>query len=76
MVIDESVSVGLVNNIPKYLIWKGKDYRLDKIGFHHSFYQGKVLYHIFSVVAGTVFFKLRLNTENLLWKLEEVADAI
>jgi hypothetical protein len=76
MVVDESVSVGLVNNIPKYLIWKGKDYRLDKIGFHHSFYQGKVLYHIFSVVAGTVFFKLKLNTENLLWRLEEVTDAI
>jgi hypothetical protein len=76
MIVDESVSVGLVNNIPKYLIWKGKDYRLDKVEFHHSFYQGKVLYHIFSVVAGTVFFKLKLNTENLLWKLEEVADAI
>lgn len=76
MVIDEIVSVGLVNNIPKYLIWKGRDYKLDKIGFHHSFYQGRILYHIFSVVAGTVFFKLKLNTENLLWRLEEVSDAI
>lgn len=76
MNIDEPVSVGIVNNIPKYLVWKGRNYIVDKVGLHHTFSKGKILYHIFSVVAGTVFFRLKLNSENLLWRLEEVSDAI
>jgi hypothetical protein len=76
MNIDESVSVGIVNNIPKYVVWKGRNYTVDKVGLHHTFSEGKILYHIFSVVAGTVFFRLKLNSENLLWRLEEVSDAI
>jgi hypothetical protein len=76
MNIDEQVSVGIVNNIPKYVVWKGRNYIVDKVGLHHTFREGSVLYHIFSVVAGTVFFRLKLNSENLLWRLEEVSDAI
>ena len=76
MTIDETVTVGIINNAPKYVIWKGRNYTITKIGLHHLFRQGRTLYHIFSVLAGTIFMRLRLNTDDLGWKLEEISDAI
>lgn len=75
MTIDEVVTVGMVDSIPKYMIWKGRNYTINKIGLHHHFTEGKTLYHVFSVVSGTVFLRLRLDTGSLLWKLEEFNDA-
>lgn len=76
MIIDEQVSVGLVNNIPKYVLWKGRTYKINQVGFHHTYLQGETLCHIFSVVSGSVFFKINFNTKDLSWKLEEISDAI
>lgn len=76
MTIDEQVTVGIINNTPKYVIWKGRNHTITQIGLHHTFREGKTLYHIFSVVAGTIFMRLKLNTDNLLWWLEEISDAI
>lgn len=76
MVIDEPVTVGLINNAPKYVVWKGRNYTIDKIGLHHSYHEGRTLYHIFSVTAFTIFMRLKLNTDNLLWRLEEISDAV
>jgi hypothetical protein len=79
--IDAPVSVNLVYDhtqkrvFPKHVKWEGKTYEILKVGLHHSFYDGKILYHIFSAVSSTLFFKLKLNTENLSWRLEEIADA-
>jgi hypothetical protein len=41
---------------------------------HHQYYEGKKLLHVFSVVSRDIFFKLVLDTENLHWKIAEVAD--
>lgn len=76
MTINELVTVGLVNNIPKYLVWKDRNYIITKVGFHHSFREGRVLYHVFSVTTKTLFLRLRLDTESLLWRLEETEDGI
>ncbi len=76
MVIDETVTVGIINNAPKYVIWKGRNYTVTKIGLHHYFRQGRTLYHIFSVLAGTIFMRLKLDTDSLLWKLEEISDGV
>ena len=76
MMIDESVSVGMVDAIPKYMIWKGRNYTINQIGLHHHFTEGKTLYHIFSAISGTVFLRLKFNTDNLLWKLEEIGDEL
>lgn len=75
MTIDESVTVGLINNAPKYVIWKGRNYTIIKIGLHHAFRKGRTLYHIFSVIANTVYMRLNFNTDNLQWKLEEINDS-
>lgn len=74
MTIDEPVTVGIINNAPKYVIWKGRNYTVNKVGLHHIFREGRTLYHIFSVTAGSIFMRLKLDTDNLLWRLEEISD--
>jgi hypothetical protein len=76
MLINENVTVGMVNNAPKYVVWKGRNYTITKIGLHHHFREGSTLYHIFSVVTDTLFLRLKLNTDNLLWVLEEIENGI
>ncbi len=74
MIINEPVTVGIINNAPKYVIWKGRNYTIEKIGLHHAFRRGRTLHHVFSVLAGTLFMRLRLNTDSLDWRLEEIND--
>lgn len=80
--ISAPVTVGLVfdhkmrKTVPKWLKWDGKHYSVSKIGLHHTFREGRILYHVFSVVSKTLFFRLVLNTENLLWRLEEISDGL
>lgn len=74
MIIDEKVTVGMVNNTPKYVIWHGRSHTVIKIGFHHVYRKGKTLYHIFSVIADTIFMRLKFDTEVLNWTLEEIEE--
>lgn len=78
--IKEPVSVtlffGLKELMPKSLIWRGRFYPITKLGLHHSYREGRTLYHIFSFVSHTLFFRLKLNTESLTWKLEEISDGL
>ena len=76
----EPVSVSLVyDHIKRYVYphginWSGKKYVIKKVGLHHAYRIGKTLYHVFSVEADTLFFRLVLDTETLHWTLEEVSD--
>ena len=76
--INESVSVTLWSNhrtrkvLPYSIYWNGRKYLVTTLGFHHTFRDGRVLVHMFSVTDGNTFFKLRLDTETLEWKLLEV----
>ncbi len=58
--------------VPTVIFWRGREYRIEKIGLHFPLRQGRVLHHIFSVLAGGNFFRLNLDTESLVWVLEEV----
>jgi len=62
--------------MPTQIQWNNRDFKIEKIGMHYQFYEGKKLFHIFSVTSGGMFFKLRLNTDNLFWNLEEVTDEL
>lgn len=62
--------------LPKEIIWEGKNYPILKIGLHHTYRMGQTLFHVFSVASETLFFRLVLNTENLFWTLEEIADGL
>jgi hypothetical protein len=59
---------------PTRVIWEGREYPIIKIGLHHTYYSGRTLYHVFSAVSQSLFFKLVLNTSTLHWTLEEIAD--
>jgi len=61
---------------PKWIVWNGRLYPVVKIGLHHTYRQGRTLYHVFSVTSKNLFFRLVLNTENLHWKLEEISDGL
>lgn len=76
MTIDERITVGMVNDIPKYMIWKGRSHTITKIGLHHHYKEGNTLYHIFSAATSTLFVRMKFNTDNLIWTLEEISDGL
>ena len=79
-VINEKVSVISSYNrdtssvMPKKIRWHGRDYLVKSVSYHHTERDGKKLLHIFHVTDGSLDFKLRLDTENLHWTLEEIYD--
>ena len=76
------VSVGITFDhtkrkvVPKWILWEGKLYPVEKIGLHHTFRTGRTLFHVFSVASKTLFFRLVLNTDTLFWRLEEISDGM
>lgn len=59
---------------PRAVVWEGRIYKVNKIGFHHTFREGRILYHVFSVTCPTIFFRIVCNTENLSWEVQEISD--
>jgi hypothetical protein len=80
--INEPVSVTLWSNhktrkvLPYTLYWKGRQYRITTIGLHHTVWEGRRLFHIFSVSDGNTFFKLVMDSESLAWTLVEVETSV
>ena len=80
--ISAPVTVGVVYDhktrkvLPSYVIWEGKAHKINKVGLHHTFRQGRTLFHVFSVATPTLFLRLVLNTDNLSWRLEEISDGL
>ena len=80
--IHESIDViaifprGSSRALPKRIKWQGKDYSITELGMHYPQRMGRVLHHIFSVTAGTLFFRLNFNTETLQWVVEEISDGL
>lgn len=73
--LSEKIDVGMSKE-PKWIKWKNKIYKIEKIGLHHSFRQGRTLYHAYSVATSTLFFRIILDTDSLIWKLEEISDGL
>jgi len=80
--VNETISVSLVydgktkKSIPRSIVWKNRIYRVTKLGLHHTYKDGDKLLHVFSVVAGSLFFRLVFDTSNLHWKLTEIQDEL
>ena len=72
--IDEKINVVLANSFPFSIHWRNKDYKVTKVGLWHNLYEGKILFHVFSVLSGTLFFKIKLNTKHLEWTLLETSE--
>jgi hypothetical protein len=75
MSIPVSVSLAYDHTVgkvfPKWVIWNGRLYPIIKVGLHHTFREGRTLFHVFSVTSKNIFFRLVLNSDTLHWKLEE-----
>lgn len=72
--ISEKISVILQDNTPLSLIWRNKTYKIDKIGLRHDFYEGKILVHVFSVLSGLLFLKIKFDTKHLNWLLMDISE--
>ena len=82
--IDEEVSVVMYYSsrqkaaCPHILSWQNTQYEVGEIGYHHKVSEGKTLHHIFEFVDKTnsLWFRLKFNTDNLHWTLEQVSDGL
>lgn len=54
--------------------WRGKEYLIKEIAYHHKVWEGRTRMHKFAVNTGNLDFRLNYDTENLFWVLEEVSD--
>jgi len=61
---------------PRWIIWNGRLHAVIKLGLHHTYKEGSVLYHVFSVMTKTLFLRLVLDSSNLHWRLEEISDGL
>ena len=59
---------------PEMLVWEGRTYPVKKLGLHHTYRDGRTLYHVFSVETPSLSFRLVLNTDTLHWRVEEISD--
>lgn len=81
--LDEPVSVVMYYDAhkkksrPYRMVWRGKEYALDKVDFWHMTTVGHEKIHHFSLcdIQKTVYVKLALKTNSLQWVLEEYMSA-
>ena len=52
--------------------YDGRVYTIRRVTYHFPKRQGRTLLHTFCVEGEGVFFKLVLDTESLLWSLQEI----
>jgi len=62
--------------LPRKILWDGRVFPIIKLGLHHTFREGRELFHIFSVTAAQLSFRLKLDTTTLFWTLEEISDGL
>ncbi len=80
--LNEPITVTTVYNdktrkvYPSNIIWKNKLFKITKIGLHYIYRTGDTLFHIFAVSSVELSFKLKLNTSNLFWTLEQISDGL
>lgn len=80
--INEEVSVVMYYSakkkqaLPHVISWQNKEYNVGKIGYTHSYMEGRERQHIFELVDkdSSLWFRLRLDGGNLHWTLEAIHD--
>jgi len=80
MIINQKVSVISSYNhqtgevSPRKILWNNREYKISRLTYHHKIKEGSQLFHIFHVTDGNTDFCLKLDTQNLHWRLEETYD--
>jgi hypothetical protein len=80
--VNETISVITVfdkdkkTNIPYKIRWNNQVYKISKLAYYHQIRDGQKIQHIYHVTDGRIDFRLRLDSQNLNWFLEEVSDGL
>lgn len=82
--INEEVSVVMYYSAkqrmaqPHIISWQNREYPVGTIGYHHTVKEGRTLHHIYELIDKdqSLWFRLKLNTDNLHWTLEAVHDGL
>ena len=78
--VNTPVSVGLAladgTCLPRWVRWGRKTYRVEEIGFHHTFRKGTKRIHVFSVNVGTLDMRVEIDGETFAATLTEVSDGL
>jgi hypothetical protein len=78
--INEKVSVITVYDREKKIVmpvkirWQGRNYKIIKTNYYHRYRAGRDMLHVFHVTDGSIDFRLKFDSQNLIWTLEEVSD--
>mgnify|MGYP001575728177 FL=1 len=56
--------------------WRGREYEIKKLGYHHTFRRGRTLIHVYSVASDNLFFRLEMDSENLTFRVMETEDDV
>lgn len=59
---------------PYLLIWRNRKIKIDTINLVHTSKEGSTTYYHFSVSANGNFYRLRFDTKDLKWFLEQVEE--
>jgi hypothetical protein len=62
--------------LPHLISWQNTEYQVGEIGYHHKIREGRTLYHIYELidVGSNLWFRIKLNTDNLHWTVEAISD--
>lgn len=58
------------NNMPLYVHWRYKRHAITNVGYHHKVRYGRTMMHIYHVNTESVSFRLRFDSDTLIWYLE------
>ncbi|MBI3596545.1 MAG: hypothetical protein HY203_05265 [Nitrospirae bacterium] len=76
--IGESVTVGVVFDpekiiVPKWFVWNGRKYAIQRVTFSWKVRDGQKLFHHFAVTDGANLYELTYEASALSWKLMTVS---
>jgi hypothetical protein len=60
--------------LPYLMIWRNRRIKIDTLNLTHTSKEGSLTYYHFSVTAGGNYYRLRFDTKNLKWCLEQVEE--
>ncbi len=59
---------------PEIMSWRGRRYRIDKLGLRYPTPQGRRLRHRFTFSTNDTMFEVEFDTETLAWQLLRLSD--
>jgi hypothetical protein len=80
--VNQPVSLGLLVDeghrhvSPKWVLWAGRKYVVEELGFYHRYREGRKTWHVWSVNVGALDMRLELDSESLACVLREVSDGL